>query len=108
MGQMTTINATVNNEALAFAMPAAFNTLLGSLLTPTAETFCQRIEASGKAACAQVERDQIELVISLALQGGGTGALTSYHQAKRIVANQNGRQVDLLAAQIVRAAVAAG
>ncbi|MBQ8101296.1 MULTISPECIES: hypothetical protein [unclassified Afipia] len=108
MAQMSTINATVNTEAFTFAMPAAFNTLLGNLLTPTADEFCQRIERSGKAACAQVERDQVESIIWLALQGGGTGALTAYHQAKRIVANQNGRQVDLLAAQIVRAAVAAG
>jgi hypothetical protein len=107
MGQMATINATIHGEDLALSLPASQVQVLTSMCVPTPDRWCQEIERAGSASMAQVSQDQIRQVISLSLQGAGMDASASHDKAWQIVANQNGRQVDLLAARIVRAALAA-
>jgi hypothetical protein len=74
---------------------------------PTQSFWADTIAASSPAALSQIPPVQIRAVLAAALAGGGLTAEQPADVAERILRNQNGRDVDLLAAAIVKAAIAA-
>jgi hypothetical protein len=74
----------------------------------TQSQWANTLAASPPAAMSQVPVSQIRAVIAAALAGGGLTTEQPVDTAERIHKNQNSRDVDLLAAAIVLAAIAAG
>jgi hypothetical protein len=77
-------------------------------LAPTQSWWADTLAASSPAAMSQIPVSQIRSVLSAALAGGGLTTEQPADVAERILRNQNGRDVDYLAAAIVKAAIAAG
>lgn len=77
-------------------------------LAPTVSWWADTLAASSPAAMSQIPPVQIKAVLAAALAGGGLTTEQPADAAWRLHFNQNGRDVDLLVAAIVNAAIAAG
>lgn len=75
---------------------------------PTQSMWADMLAASGAGSSSQIPPDQIRSILREALIGGGAEPAAAIDTAERIHRNQLNRAVDFLAADIVRAAVAAG
>jgi hypothetical protein len=102
-------NAYTQGEAYQRFVGPGTGTPAGMIFTlPGAAWWADTIAASSPAAMSQIPPVQIRAVLAAALAGGGLTAEQPADVAERILRNQNGRDVDFLAAAIVKAAIAAG
>lgn len=102
-------NAFTAGEAYHRFRGPGSGTPTGSSTVPvTPSWWADTIAASSPAAMSQIPPSQIRAVLAAALTGGGLIAEQPADVAERILRNQNGRDVDFLAAAIVKAAIAAG
>jgi hypothetical protein len=79
-----------------------------STAAPTQSWWADTIAASSPASLSQIPPTQIRAVLAAALAGGGLTSEQPADVAERLLRNANGRDVDYLAAAIVKAALAAG
>jgi anti-sigma factor RsiW len=105
---MTPIVQAIQGQSLTFLLPSApLNAATRAELVRTLTLWADTVEASSPAAMSAIPPIQIRTVLAAALVGGGMDDVTATDTAERILRNQNNRAVDFLAAQIVRAAIAA-
>lgn len=109
--RMTPITRTIEGRPYSFLLTSAALGALNAASVEVAQAFRQwasAIEASSPAATSSIDPKQIRAVLAAALVGGGMDAQTATDTAERIHRNQLNRAMDFLAAQIVKAAIAAG
>jgi hypothetical protein len=99
------LNSVLTTDALTEAF--RLNYPPGITGAPTQSMWADTLAASSPAAMSQIPPSQIRGVLAAALTGGGLTAEQPADVAERILRNQNGRDVDYLAAAIVKAALAA-
>jgi hypothetical protein len=71
----------------------------------TPQIFADVLTASGAGATSQIPPDLVRAVLRQALIGGGMDAQTAADVSQHILRNQQNREVEFLAARIVRAVI---
>jgi hypothetical protein len=99
------LNSVLTTDALTEAFRPNYPP--GITSAPTQSLWADTLAASSPAALSQIPPTQIRAVLAAALAGGGIDTEVPADAAWRLHHNQNGRDVELLLAAIVKAALAA-